>query len=648
MRIVKVQIQADTTQATAQVRALTGALSQLDAIAKRSAQGFLQGPGIAMLNPQTVNSVSGQQAAMAQVMPQVQTGALTGTVSDPATPAAKKDKFGEAMKKLNDYTTKMAEKEFNLFADGLAKSFSDAFSALIEHGLKAGLKSLTTSLKGLFGSLLKSLVGDIAERIKKSIATSIKGIFDKGGGGLKVGAVSTGQTTGTTTTGGTGGTTTTTSGGGSTSSTTGGLGVSIPPFMNSGGSSGSTWQNGAAAEMLMKSGQLGFPTGIIKANTPPIANPTGTTNGGATTKGGVNLPANFSWGSLGKMIGSMAPALGSSLGGMLGGTSLVGSLMGSVGGLMAGTALGIATGAISTTSGMMGSLVGALGGATMATGILAGVGVALMIGAYLFGKTKQRKADEKTRNQAMLDAFSALDDILKQVGSDQMEGAAAINQANQIRKQYLDQMSQLKDKKTRNIALKDVSRIDVKITQIKQAADQQTARKAMDAKLVPTFADGGFVGAGFVGGAGYKVLGSDGAFMQPFRGRVPGIYDRRDDFLARLTGNEVVLTPDVWMPIAPYLKQKRVPGFAGGGMVDTSGFTGSGQASSSQAIVIEELTIHLSNQFGADSAAKILDVGLKTPEGRQAVVRSVRTHIGESGLADGVVRDINNVNERGF
>ena len=248
--------------------------------------------------------------------------------------------------------------------------------------------------------------------------------------------------------------------------------------------------------MLMKSGQLGFPTGIIKANTPPIANPTGTTNGGATTKGGVNLPANFSWGSLGKMIGSMAPALGSSLGGMLGGTSLVGSLMGSVGGLMAGTALGIATGAISTTSGMMGSLVGALGGATMATGILAGVGVALMIGAYLFGKTKQRKADEKTRNQAMLDAFSALDDILKQVGSDQMEGAAAINQANQIRKQYLDQMSQLKDKKTRNIALKDVSRIDVKITQIKQAADQQTARKAMDAKLVPTFADGGFVGAG--------------------------------------------------------------------------------------------------------------------------------------------------------
>ena len=233
MRIVKVQIQADTTQATAQVRALTGALSQLDAIAKRSAQVFLQGPGIAMLNSQTVNSVSGQQAAMAQVMPQVQTGqtgTLTGTVSD--TPA-KKDKFGEAMKKLNDYTTKMAEKEFNLFADGLAKSFSDAFSALIEHGLKAGLKSLTTSLKGLFGSLLKSLVGDIAERIKKSIATSIKGIFDKGGGGE--------SRRGTTTTGGTGTTTTTTSGGGSTSSsTTGGLGVSIPPFMNSGGSSGSS------------------------------------------------------------------------------------------------------------------------------------------------------------------------------------------------------------------------------------------------------------------------------------------------------------------------------------------------------------------------------------------------------------------------
>jgi hypothetical protein len=168
----------------------------------------------------------------------------------------------------------------------------------------------------------------------------------------------------------------------------------------------------------------------------------------------------------------------------------------------------------------------------------------------------------------------------------------------------------------------------------------------MDAKLVPTFADGGLVGAY---GSGYKVLGGDGASMRPFRGRVPGVYDRKDDFLARLTGNEVVLTPDVWMPIAPYLKHKKVPGFAGGGLVnETSGNTGSYQASSNQGIIIEELVIHLSNQFGSETAAKILDVGLKTPDGQQAVVRSVRTHIGENGLGDGLVRDINKVNNRGF
>jgi len=638
MRNVKIMVQADTTQAVGKVRELTGALAQLDEAAKRSAQYFLQTLGGVGLTPQQVGAVPGQQAAVAQAQPQVQASPVTQPAgTQTGTPVSKSKNKGDddTMKKLNDYTLKMAEKQFNLFSDELAKTFSDAFSALFEGGFKGALKSLTASLKGLFKGLLKQLVGDIADRIKKAISKNLKSIFDKGTGGINIGS------------GGGGG-------GGSEDKDGGGTNVATPTVTPPGNSP--VWNGGGGGsnptpfdEMIMKSGGgMNQPTPIAQANKPALSVPVpaGTT----APKGGVpGIPTKFSWGSFGKMIGSMAPALGSSLGGMLGGTSLVGSLMGSVGGLLGGTALGLATGAISSTSGMMGGIVGALGGATMATGILAGIGVALMIGAYFFGKNKQRKADEKTRNQTMMDALNQLDEILKQVNSDEIAGSAGVSQANSLRKQYMDQMSQLKDSKTRRIALADVSRLDSKISLIKQAAEQQTARKAMDAKLVPTFADGGLTGASAYGG--YKVLGGDGAFMRPFRGRVPGIYDRKDDFLARLSGNEVVLTPDVWKPIAPYLKHKRVPGFAGGGKVDSSlssGFTGGGQASSNQEIIIEELTIHLSNQFGSETAARIVDIGLKTPGGQQAVVKSVRTHIGESGLSDGLVRDINNVNDRGF
>lgn len=622
MRNVKVNVQADTSQAVGKVRELTGALSQLDAATRRNVQFLLQALGSAGLKAQQIGSVPHQQASASQARAQLNANRSTSGSNQSSQSDTKN---GETLAKLNQYTLKAAESQFNLFAEDLGQIFSKAFSELFQGNLKNALTGLRDSLKGLFNSLLKQLVEDLAGKIKKSITSNIKGLFNKGGEGLKTG---TGQ-----------------------SSSQQAANVSNV----TGGDSG---QPTPAASEGLPVIRGGGPVPLDYYHTHPATEietintvPKGVETSKVVSTTGTNVAANagkFSWDNLGKMVGSMAPALGSSFGGMLGGTSTVGSIMGSVGGLLGGAGIGLLTGAIGTgaTPGFGVTAAGApILGTMAASGILIGVAAALMIGAYILGKNKQRKADEKTRNQAMVDAFSQLDEILKQINRDEIDGASGVSSANNIRKQYVDQMSKLKDKKTRNIALKDVSRIDSKISLIKQAADNQSARKAMDAKLVPTFADGGFVGTG----NGYRVLGSDGEAMQPFRGRVPGVYDRRDDFLARLSGNEVVLTPDQWMPIAPYLKQKRVPGFADGGLVsNTSSINGSSQASSNQEIIIEELIINLNNSFGAETAARIVDVGLKTPDGRSAVVKSVRAHIGESGLGDGMIRDINMVNSRGF
>jgi hypothetical protein len=647
MRNVKVNVQADTSQALGRVRELTGALAQLDSATKRNVQSLLQALGSAGLHAQQIGTVQNQQAAASKAQSAVSKSAPAAKADD----IKKQADNSDTAKKINDAMQSLAGKNLDLFVNSFAKAIGDVFTNLSQGKFKDAFKGLKTSLQGLFGELMSQLVTDVVGMMKKSIVSGLKGILSTAGrsgassvaetavqkialpaaSGLQIGLPDTAgnQVDG--------------SDAGTGRENVSWINPQTKNFIPVPNTDEFRRQNPVYASIMGMGGpDVPKPDVIKPANSgaPKPVTQDAVTNAAKTTD-----QMKCSWGSLGKMLGSMAPALGSSLGGMLGGSSTVGSLLGSAGGLFGGLAVssllsGGMTGA-NLSSGIFGSLAH-IAGAAGATGIGLAVAAAFMIGAFFLGRDKQRKTDEKTRNQAMVDSFQQLDELLRQVNADEIEGSAGVSQANNIRSQYMDQMSKLKDSKTRNIALKDVSRIDDKISLIKAAASNQTSRKALDAKLVPTFADGGFVG-------GYKVLGGDGSAMTPFQGRVPGVYDRRDDFLARLTGNEVVLTPNVWMPIAPYLRQKRVPGFADGGAVSNiSSFTGSVNTSDNQSVIIEELIINLSNQFGAETAAKILDVGVKTPDGRQAVVKSVRTHIGESGLGDGLVRDINRVNSRGF
>jgi ribosomal protein L17 len=244
-------------------------------------------------------------------------------------------------------------------------------------------------------------------------------------------------------------------------------------------------------------------------------------------------------GSMTPAVAALLPMLGLQGGGLLGGQSIAGQGVGMAGGLLLGGAgavglLGGSGAAIFGTGGALASFGGIAGFLTNPFTI--GAGVALLIGAYILGKNKARREAEKARDKAMGDSLAQLDTILKSLHSpNPPDSTTAIAQAMAIRDQYMQSMSQIKDSKTRNIALKDVSRLDVKIAQIKQAAAAADEATRIDQKLIPTFASGGRV-AGYAYGGGVPDMTSYGRISV-------GGFDGRDRYLAMLADDETVISP---------------------------------------------------------------------------------------------------------
>lgn len=199
-------------------------------------------------------------------------------------------------------------------------------------------------------------------------------------------------------------------------------------------------------------------------------------------------------GGLGGLVAGLAPMLpifGAGLGSSIFNGSMGSSILGGIGGGLAG--FGIA-GLIAP--GAMSSAIGASLLTTAALSVFAlGVAPALLIGAYFLSRNAKRRKEETIRNTAITDAFAAIDKLISDVNSDKIDGASALGQADQIRSNYVSEMSKLKDKKTREHALADVSRIDLRINDLKNAVAQQVSRKERLALMVPTFADGGATSA---------------------------------------------------------------------------------------------------------------------------------------------------------
>ena len=261
-------------------------------------------------------------------------------------------------------------------------------------------------------------------------------------------------------------------------------------------------------------------------------------------------------------IGAMLPFLGLGLGVQAGGQSRLGSILGGAGGLIAG---GIGAAFLAPGIFAAGGLFGGMGPAIAGlltnpfTAVAAG---ALIVGALIFGKTAARRRDETTRNKAMVDSLAQLNELLNAVRHNRMDGQSAITAALSIRSQYVEAMSALKDSKTRRIALSDVSRLDAVIAQIRGQADLQVRRRETEARIVPEFASGGsFKSDYFVPKAARGLLS------------IPGVFDRRDDMLMRVSRGEhvAVMTPQQYARIGgrDTFTAAGVPSFDGGGFFFT-------------------------------------------------------------------------------
>lgn len=319
-----------------------------------------------------------------------------------------------------------------------------------------------------------------------------------------------------------------------------------------------------------------------------------------------------------------------------------------------GSAAQMAGGAIGGIGGNMISMAGtglSLGfqfGGPVGAAIGAGIGAIGGLIMGIFGRNKQRKADERARNQAILDAFSAIDKLIADVNSDKIDGASALSQADDIRSQYMSAMSQLKDKKARNHALADVSRIDSKIQSLKAAVSAQTLRKEKMAQLVPTFSKGGRIQekpSGYIVGPGTA---------------------RSDSILARISNGEYILDGETVKNIgvhhldrirsgkgrniadvARQMKYVREPRFADGGYV---GESMSASALSSSPSGGGGLNVEVKNNvvINGDGTATVKTevFEIDTPQGKRKLMRTIEEEIyierGQRGVSKAQIDVQNN------
>lgn len=344
-------------------------------------------------------------------------------------------------------------------------------------------------------------------------------------------------------------------------------------------------------------------------------------------------------------IGSALPSLGMGLGASLGkNAGIGGQLLGSFGGLLGGIAgmgalsalgfggaslFGAATGttlastAVGATGGVgglfgaggalsgvggifssAGGLLGAQGAAATALGatvILAPIAALLMLGTWLWGRSKLRRKEEKIRTEVLLDAKSQLKQLIDDVNHDRIDGSQALEQAKAIRQNYLDRVGQLRDKKTRNIAISAVRDLDSLINNdLTLAVGAQKKRQTTNQQIIPEFATGGII---------------------------PGVDKGYDSMLIKARPGEVVLTKQHQMMLggARTMGAIGVPGFAFGGTVggsqhqiggDTYNYTGNSGSNGDITIVLVA-----DQKFAEDMTVK----------GEKKIINIVSDNIGDRG-----------------
>jgi hypothetical protein len=308
-------------------------------------------------------------------------------------------------------------------------------------------------------------------------------------------------------------------------------------------------------------------------------------------------------------LGGLAPLLGLTLGASLGGSSRTGSILGGAGGALGGLlASGLISGGLggSLLGGTAGSLAGflGLGGGLLGAATLGVGAAALLVGALVMSRNAQRRKDETTRNTVSSNTGTAIWDLIDRARSLSLSQARA--EWAQIESNYKQQTAQIKDGKTRrNAELQWTNDFAPLWNIVATRVSEGEKSKAFQSDFVPTFASGGFVG------------------------RVPGVYDRRDDRVIRVSGDETVITPLQRARLGGTAAMARagIPGYAGGGSVG---------AGSMQPI---QLTAVIRVELSAGETSRAVVESIRSADGREAVAEVTRDHVDRAGM-DGLLGDV--------
>lgn len=311
----------------------------------------------------------------------------------------------------------------------------------------------------------------------------------------------------------------------------------------------------------------------------------------------------------GGALAGVLPLLGLSLGSSLGGQSGLGQILGAAGGGLLGIGL---TAAPAALAGATGGLSGAVAG-LFSNPITAVVGGALLVGSFLLGKAKQRKADEAQVDTYWVEYMNVLKELTTRVNSDRISGDDALTQAAEARSTAVALISQIKTKSVRESRLAnqipDVDRLFLKPLQ--DAVERQRKRGGRINNLIPEFATGGVV---------------------------PGIDRGKDEVLALLKPQEVVLNrvqqtrikaiagDDVFARAqVPGFNSPRpaatlhgLPAYATGGRVNVI------ERFTAQATRTEHLVIDINYALTTTESGDIVEAGLSTERGRGVTVRTRR------------------------
>ena len=562
-------------------------------------------------------------------------GGLTGSSNDPQSNVA------SGMSALSD-TTIMLNQAFAGLAStlvaiaqgggGVATATGVAAQAMVDIGsiATAGIGAMMASVRGgtkssgTLGNIFGS-IGNIASRTNSGIGSATSGIASSIGDlGSLVTPILSSQTT---------------SGSGGKGNIFAGTIYRAGTSSSSGGSGGSATGGSFLSTLFSKGGIKSI--GLNLLNSAPMigAGLGGMLGGGTGLSGGL--------GQIGGLLGGVA---GLGLASSLGAFGAAGSSLFAAGGLMAGI---FGTGASAGVAGT--GIAGALGVSTAlaSTLVLAPIAGALLVGAYFLNRNKKRRANEIKRDAFMTSSLQQLQDLLKGVRTDKVDGADAVAQASTIRDEYLKQANALDDKKTRGIAVKDVSRLDVIIAQINQASEAQTKRRELNDLITPTYATGGisnknqwirvsrgetlfspalsdtmysaFEGAGIPGIGNNGSSSSNGAFASGGIVTMAGAFDGKDDILVNVPKGTVIATPRQTRKIAT-------------GSYNRGGVAGQVSATAAQGqTVVQPPAVNVTAivVFSKEEAER---VAAQVPDA--VIIDKVRTHIrktGQSGIAGDVI-----------